>query len=1346
MRKLIRNLGRRWNDVWNRFVLRMRRKALILDLRQNFTPLETRQVLASSAFDPGLGALSVQLDNGETATLTQNLDQFVLDLPGTSSDLSGSIADLLRIEVAGVGPGNNGTFLWGGSSNNDFSLVSQINLSVQDLLSTDVNVKAQEIIIQGDSSSSSFTLINSGIVQITPGGPFNFTDTFSITTTDSLADIRLDGDLRATSSATSSDVTFRTLGSDASIFIDGDIALVGDPSTTPNSTLTIETLGTGGALGSNVSFLSSQITTTDDATVVSVRALGGSIDMDPSSSINAMDGTIEFQANTSIRFTGLSSTSTDVQAIRVISLTGELIGADSPGNDADATNGGILLNAVTGIGNSDALDVKVGVLSATNSTSGRISLNNQSSPGDGDLTLNIVENSFREIEIFNQFSGIQQSPTGRIVGNQVTLVADASVFDLANLDTPLRTSLNKSIVLTNSTNAIASFFGLATGEIRLTTQSDLNLVALRALESVLSGPSIGFQSTPGINQIVIESLNSSITQGSGSPSGILTHSLSATASGGSVTLGNVSNNAQFITGSSQGDFLFTDANGFEVRGINSSSGNATLAAQSGSILQASGPTDAITASRVSATASGGSVTLDNVSNNAQFVTGSSQDDFLYTDANGFEVRGINSSQGKIAIATVAGSITQGLSPSDGIIANKLSVLVDTESNPTPNQISIDGWGRNSILLNSANNDVGQVEAVASGSIQFVNKDSFQVGRIAAVAKDFVAGSVVSGVTAANEVVLVSREGGVSQAYSPVAPNYEALQAHTLRATVTTYAIFPDIDVVRLNVTPQKDKVLSNADLNTVVGDIFDDGSRLSTVYAAANASATKFLDTLNVNNPRLAITNELREAYSLDKYKQSFSVLVLNRGDLIVDGIKAVGSSVSGLPSNFSAAPNFLIASVASDASVVKPASSGDLLIAAGSRIEGLSLDKSSRDNSGLVLLAGRNLVFEKSGTLPIGQIGTAPILAQSDQVQTVFSTDLAAKFNNGGKGSQNILSTEFVIGNESINPGENVRTHSQQRVALDFGNIDRPTAGTSIQEQGFNVIVSYFDGATQAFSSKSQQGTSPPMPTNTIKEPVHPLPAIPTTNIAMMSSDSMDLQNNAIFQRTVPASVSSALMFSMLTPEKTLATNAIVRRSSDFFMFENVNSAFTDPSGVRDVTFQNQYIDNVKPLGPSASMMDPNPEMQMPQIWNGEMMNQAEILPLIRQDKPDAEIKAAQRTVEIGVWSIGYVDENKNGMVDAGDSEDESQASNSIDSNDPLVRIITYRIQEDELLEGIQQETIQRVVELIKDSKNSEDQVVEGFNQGGGFVAVEFIDGAPAEDTRRTFLITKDDIDSEIK
>jgi hypothetical protein len=102
--------------------------------------------------------------------------------------------------------------------------------------------------------------------------------------------------------------------------------------------------------------------------------------------------------------------------------------------------------------------------------------------------------------------------------------------------------------------------------------------------------------------------------------------------------------------------------------------------------------------------------------------------------------------------------------------------------------------------------------------------------------------------------------------------------------------------------------------------------------------------------------------------------------------------------------------------------------------------------------------------------------------------------------------------------------------------------------------------------------------------------------------------------------------------------------------------------------------------------------------------------------------------------------------MVDAGDSEDESQASNSIDSNDPLVRIITYRIQEDELLEGIQQETIQRVVELIKDSKNSEDQVVEGFKQGGGFVAVEFIDGAPAEDTRRTFLITKDDIDSEIK
>ncbi|MFZ4081323.1 MAG: beta strand repeat-containing protein, partial [Pirellula sp.] len=784
MRKLIRNLGRRWNDVWNRFVLRMRRKALILDLRQNFTPLETRQVLASSAFNPGLGALSVQLDNGETATLTQNLDQFVLDLPGTSSDLSGSIANLLRIEVAGVGPGNNGTFLWGGSSNNDFSLVSQINLSVQDLLSTDVNVKAQEIIIQGDSSSSSFTLINSGIVQITnePGGPFNFTDTFSITTSDSLANIRLDGDLQATSSATSPDVTFRTLGSDASIFIDGDIALVGDPSATPNSTLTIETSVTGGAPGSNVSFISSQITTTDDATVVSVRALGGSIDMDPSSSINAMDGTIEFQANTSIRFTGLSSTSTDVQAIRVISLTGELIDADSLGNDADATNGGILLNAVTGIGNSDALEVKVGVLSAINSTSGRISLNNQSSPGDGDLTLNIVENSFREIEIFNQSSGIQQSPTGRIVGNQVTLVADASVFDLANLDTPLRTSLNKSIVLTNSTNAIASFFGLATGEIRLTTQSDLNLVALRAQESVLSGPSLEFQSTPGINQIVIESLNSNITQGSGSPSGILTHSLSATASSGSVTLGNVSNNAQFVTGSSQGDFLFTDANGFEVQGIRSSQGKVAIATRAGSITQRLSPSDGIIANELSVlvdTESNptpnqisidgwgrNSILLNSANNDVGQVEAVASGSIQFVNKDSFQVGRIAAvakdfvagsvvsgvtAANEVVLETVAGSITQGLSPSDGIIANKLSVLVDTESNPTPNQISIDGWGRNSILLNSANNDVGQVEAVASGSIQFVNKDSFQVGRIAAVAKDFVAGSVVSGVTAANEV-------------------------------------------------------------------------------------------------------------------------------------------------------------------------------------------------------------------------------------------------------------------------------------------------------------------------------------------------------------------------------------------------------------------------------------------------------------------------------------------------------------------------------------------------------------------------------------------------------------------
>jgi hypothetical protein len=1650
MRKIIRSLARRWNQLWKQFVARMQRKAMLLDLRQSFMALETRQVLAGASFNPGLGVLSMQLQNGETATLSQNLDQFVLDLPDAEPDVVGNIADLVRIEAKGIGPGNNGTFLWGGVTNNDFTAANVITLSVQDILSTDINVQSQGIIIQGDSSASNFSMVNSGSIQLTneATSPFTFGESLTLITTNDASGIRIDGNLQAANNTLNPDVIIRTEGIDAAIFIDGNISLAGDPGAGPNSTLTVETLGTGGSSGVGISFVSSQITTTDDATDIALRSLGGNIDMDNASRIDAMAGSIELTANSSVKFTGLNSSNTDPNAIQVTSQTSELIDANALSTDANASLGGIFLRAANGIGNTDTLEVRVGTLSAINSTSGKISIFNQSVSTDNDLILDLVENANRDIEIFNESAGIQQTSSGHIIGNQVTLIADASVFDLVNLDTPLRSSFNRSISLTNSTNAVSSLIGLATGEILLTTQNDLNVIALRAQESIASPGGFEFQSTAGINQIIIESLSANITQGNLPSNQIATHRFSAIANNGSVTLDNTNNNALAVSGSAQNNFLYTDANSFEVQGITagndvtisalnasitqaagaanairssrtnaianngsvtldntnnnalnvsgsaqnnflytdansfevqgitagndvtisalngsitqatgaanairssrtnatanngsvtldntnnnalSVSGSAqnnflytdansfevqgitagndvmisaetgsitqatgaanairssrtnatanngsvtldntnnnalnvsgsaqnnflytdansfevqgitagndvTISAQDGSITQAAGASNAIRSSRTNATANNGSVTLDNTNNNALNVSGSAQNNFLYTDANSFEVQGITAgndvtisalngsitqatgasnairsirtnatanngsvtldntnnnalnvsgsaqnnflytdansfevqgitSGGDVVLTTVAGGITQASSSTAGIKADKLTLRIDATTTPNANQITVDGWGRNNATLNSVGNDVNKLDAISSGSIRFVNNGSLQVGTIVALSKDFVTGSTNTVATIANEVSLDSRQGGISQIYSPVTPQYNPFQAHSLRAVVATHAFFPDIDVVRLKISPLKDNVLKNSNLPSVLGDVFNDGSTLSQVYNAANASASKFLDTLATNNPRFVVTQELRDIYSLTKYNNNFAVLVLNRGDLIVDGIHAFEGKVSSAQGDSITAPNFLVATVESTASAVKGASAGDLIIPANSKIEGLSLGTETPvvvgQDSGLVILAGRDLIFGTAPSLTSGQIGTTPLTDNPQYRQIVLSKSLAEKFYNGGEGVGNILSTEYegvgnilsteyVVGAETSWKDSKNDTHQQQRVALDFG-----TQLAGGPERGFDVIISYFDGRTQRFANATEQGTTyplpqsdpsiPPGPTNPLLLPTDERISIPSTKIASGIED-MQFRNNVVFQRTEPLAVRSIDMLRMLTPTNTLATNAVVRRSADFFMFENVNSAFTDPSGLQDITFASSYIDNVKPLVLAWSMMDENPQMQMPQILPSEMMELEDRLPLIRQDKSDIEIKAAQRTVEVAVYDIGYVDADTSTNASNKDRPDESQIDNAVDEQQPLLKFIAYRVKEDDLVEAIRIETLRRIVELVENNEN--DSISKKLRLGGGFAVKEFVNGAPEKTLGTPFLITKDEIDTEL-
>jgi hypothetical protein len=405
-------------------------------------------------------------------------------------------------------------------------------------------------------------------------------------------------------------------------------------------------------------------------------------------------------------------------------------------------------------------------------------------------------------------------------------------------------------------------------------------------------------------------------------------------------------------------------------------------------------------------------------------------------------------------------------------------------------------------------------------------------------------------------------------------------------------------------------------------------------------------------------------------------------------------------------------------------------------------------------------LIFGTAPSLTSGQIGTTPLppkdnpktpndeslTPKAEYRQIVLSESLAATFYKGGDGAGDKLSTEFVVGVPTLVNYPDKIIHQQQRVALDFGTLPYGS------ERGFDVIISYFDGKTQRFANATEQGTTYQLPysdsshpsgaLNPLLLPTDDLISIPSTRVADGKSDSQ-FRNNVVFQRTEPLAVSRFEMKLMLTSTNTLATNAVVRRSADFFMFESVNSAFTDPSGLRDITFASQYIDNVKPYAEAFSTMDENPQMQMPQILPSEMMELEDRLPLIRQDKSDIEIKAAQRTVEVAVYDIGYVDVDTSTNASNNDRPDESQIDNAVDEQQPLLKFITYRVKEDDLVEAIRIETLRRIVELVENNEN--DSISKKLRLGGGFAVKEFVNGAPEKTLGTPFLITKDELDTEL-
>jgi hypothetical protein len=185
--------------------------------------------------------------------------------------------------------------------------------------------------------------------------------------------------------------------------------------------------------------------------------------------------------------------------------------------------------------------------------------------------------------------------------------------------------------------------------------------------------------------------------------------------GGSYTLTNTSNNISTLAANTSNDIKYTDANGFDIgtvgstNGVNVGANNLTLEAISGTVTQS----EAITAGGLELLG-GGSYDLTNTSNNISTLAANTTNDIKYTDANGFDIGTVNTTNGitapgKNVTLTAGGAVTQ----TEAITANTLTLI---------------GTGTGSFDLSTQSNDVNKLTATTvNQDVKFKDINGFTVG-------------------------------------------------------------------------------------------------------------------------------------------------------------------------------------------------------------------------------------------------------------------------------------------------------------------------------------------------------------------------------------------------------------------------------------------------------------------------------------------------------------------------------------------------------------------------------------------------------------------------------------------
>ncbi len=375
-----------------------------------------------------------------------------------------------------------------------------------------------------------------------------------------------------------------------------------------------------------------------------------------------------------------------------------------------------------------------------------------------------------------------------------------------------------------------------------------------------------------------------------------------------------------------------------------------------------------------------------------------------------------------------------------------------------------------------------------------------------------------------------------------------------------------------------------------------------------NSPQTPKIDDINFNptnasnNPSRSEFDAVAERYRFaDTYNSLYALFIKNTQSLDVISVTAGQSD----------APNVYIET---------DGKQSDLTV-----VGTIATDSKNANEGGIVLVAGQQLNLEgqllAKSTIHyqvVDIIGRSTV-NNEDQFGDRQSY-LKATIYNGGEGilpREDYTSTQFVIRSNSQSAlSEDYRTHVYQRVVMQFGYPG---------EAGFVAFVGYADGNVQQFDVNGEVGVRE---VDRSELDLNDQSSIPAT-----------FGNNAtVFTRAI------SFTNNFLDSNQNLPTVAVIRRSDDFFLFENASA--DNLQDIVDLTVEFQDVKDVRALGAQGATelpVDPAPPAIAFQV--GQPIEQLLQRPtdLIA---PEVEFVApTSGEVEVAFYRVSYTDKNVNGQ-----------------------------------------------------------------------------------------------------